>query len=54
MWVCDIQSVPSLMTPTVGKLYEIRTSPECGVRSTQILWNQYVFDDIIIASGNNV
>ncbi|XP_038104316.1 uncharacterized protein LOC119765146 [Culex quinquefasciatus] len=30
--ICDIYSVLSLMTPTAGKLYEIRTTPECGVR----------------------
>uniref|UniRef100_A0A1Q3EY95 Nuclear pore complex protein Nup214 n=1 Tax=Culex tarsalis TaxID=7177 RepID=A0A1Q3EY95_CULTA len=37
-----VYSVPSFLTPTVAKMYEIRTSPEGGVRSTQILWNPVI------------
>ncbi|XP_039448687.1 nuclear pore complex protein Nup214 [Culex pipiens pallens] len=47
-----VYSVPSFLTPTVGKLYEIRTSPEGGVRSTQILWNPVIHNMFSLRTEN--
>lgn len=48
----QIYSVPSFLTPSVVKLYEIRVSPEGGIRSTQILWNPVIHNMFSVRTEN--
>lgn len=48
----QIYSVPSFLTPAVVKLHEIRTSPEGGIRSTQILWNPVIHNMFALRTEN--
>ncbi|XP_062546766.1 nuclear pore complex protein Nup214 [Armigeres subalbatus] len=50
--IIQIYSVPSFLTPSIVKLHEIRTSPEGGVRSTQILWNPVIHNMFSVRTAN--
>ncbi|XP_058449633.1 nuclear pore complex protein Nup214 isoform X2 [Malaya genurostris] len=47
-----IYSVASFLMPTVKKLYEIRTSPEGVIRSTQLLWNPVIHNMLSLRTEN--